>query len=394
MNKPLIVILSAVTLDAIGIGLVFPILPALLREVSHTDDVATLYGVLLALYAFMQFVFSPILGKLSDRYGRRPVLLVSLAGAAVDYLIMALAPWLWVLVVGRAIAGLSSANMAVASAYITDISPEEVRAKRFGYFSACFGVGFVLGPILGGFLGELSVRAPFLLAAGLNGLNFLLALLVLPESRKGEKTEFTLAGLNPFGSLLWAVRIQSLVPFIALFLVFHFIGQVYGTVWVLFGEDRFGWGTFMVGLSLGGFGLCLAACQALLTGPAVARLGERGALYAGMTCEGTACLLTAFATQGWMVFILLPLFSLGAIGMPALQSLVTRQVSADQQGQLQGVMASIMSVASILGPLVYSTLYFWSRAHWIGAVWVFSAGIFLLCVPLVRALGEEKLKEA
>ena len=185
MNKALFVILSAVTLDAIGIGLIFPILPALLRDVAHTGEVAGLLGIIFALYAFMQFIFSPVLGILSDRFGRRPVLLVSLAGASVDYLVLAFAPDLWMLVVGRAIAGLTSANMAVATAYITDITPEEKRAQRFGYFHALFGIGFIIGPIAGGILGDWWVRAPFILAAVLNGLNFALAYFVLPEFRPG-----------------------------------------------------------------------------------------------------------------------------------------------------------------------------------------------------------------
>src|ERR1044071_6461905 len=172
MNKALVVILAAVTLDAVGIGLIFPILPALLRDVAHTAEVAPLFGLMLALYSAMQFLFSPVLGVLSDRYGRRPVLLVSLAGAAIDYLIMAFAPELWMLVLGRAIAGVTSANMAVATAYITDITTEDERAKRFGYFHAMFGIGFIIGPVIGGILGDIWVRAPFLVAAGLNAVNF------------------------------------------------------------------------------------------------------------------------------------------------------------------------------------------------------------------------------
>ena len=200
MNKALIVILAAVTLDAIGIGLIFPILPRLLADVSHTAEVATLIGVMLALYSAMQFLFSPVLGVLSDRYGRRPVLLVSLAGAAIDYLVMAFAPELWMLVIGRAIAGLTSANMAVATAYITDISAEEERARRFGYFHAMFGIGFIVGPVLGGLLGDIWVRAPFIAAALLNAANFAIALFVLPESRRGDAaTRFELANLTPSG---------------------------------------------------------------------------------------------------------------------------------------------------------------------------------------------------
>ena len=208
--------LAAVTLDAVGIGLIFPILPSLLREVAHTAEVAPLFGLMLALYSAMTFLFSPVLGVLSDRYGRRPVLLVSLAGAAIDYLVMAFAPELWMLVVGRAIAGITSANMAVATAYITDISAEEQRARRFGLFHAMFGIGFIIGPVLGGILGDIWLRAPFLLAAVLNGLNFALALFVLPESRKGQPgTKFDFETLNPFRPLGWALTFASLLPLMA-----------------------------------------------------------------------------------------------------------------------------------------------------------------------------------
>lgn len=248
MNKALVVILAAVTLDAVGIGLIFPILPALLREVTDSGEIATLFGVMLALYSAMQFLFSPVLGVLSDRYGRRPVLLISLAGAAIDYLIMAFAPELWMLVLGRAIAGITSANMAVATAYITDISPEEDRARRFGYFHAMFGIGFIIGPVLGGILGDWWVRAPFIAAALLNAANFALALLVLPESRKGDAgARFNAASLNPFKPLGWALTFKALLPLMAIFLIMNFVGTMYGTVWALFGEDAFGWSELMIG---------------------------------------------------------------------------------------------------------------------------------------------------
>jgi DHA1 family tetracycline resistance protein-like MFS transporter len=205
VNRPLLVILAAVTLDSIGIGLIFPILPKLLEQVTHVSNIAPYVGIMFALYAAIQFIFSPVLGVMSDRFGRRPVLLVSLAGAAIDYLFMAFAPELWMLIIGRAIAGFTSANMAVATAYITDITPEEQRAQRFGMFHAMFGIGFVIGPILGGLLGDYWVRAPFIAAAVLNGLNFALALFVLPESRPGQRdTKFDLKALNPLVPLAWA----------------------------------------------------------------------------------------------------------------------------------------------------------------------------------------------
>ena len=384
MNKPLIVILAAVMLDAVGIGLIFPILPALLRDVGHITEVATLLGLMLALYSACQFLFSPILGVLSDRFGRRPVLLISLAGAAIDYLIMAFAPHLWILVLGRAISGITSANMAVATAYITDISSEEERAKRFGLFHAMFGIGFIIGPVLGGILGDLWVRAPFIAAALLNGANLALAFFVLPESRPGKAdAKFDFDTLNPFKPLRWALTFTALIPLMAIFVIMNFVGTMYGTIWALFGEDSFQWNGMMIGLSLGAFGVFHAGAQAFLTGPAVAKLGERWALVLGMACELAALLLLGMATQGWVLFALAPLFALGGIGMPALQSLVTTQVGEDKQGQLQGVLASLVSLAAVFGPLFFSFVYFGLVDTWPGLIWIVGAAIYLLALPLM-----------
>ena len=387
MNKPLIVILAAVMLDAVGIGLIFPILPALLRDVGHLTEVATLLGLMLALYSACQFLFSPVLGVLSDRFGRRPVLLVSLAGAAIDYLIMAFAPHLWMLVLGRAISGITSANMAVATAYITDISTEEERAKRYGLFHAMFGIGFIIGPVLGGLLGDFWVRAPFIAAALLNGVNFALALFILPESRPGQRgAKFDLDALNPFKPLAWALTFAALIPMMAIFVIMNFVGTMYGTIWALFSEDSFGWSGTMIGLSLGAFGVFHAGAQAFLTGPAVARLGERWALIVGMACELTALLILGVATQGWVLFALAPLFALGGIGMPALQSLTTSQVGPDKQGQLQGVLASLVSLAAVFGPVFFSFSYFAVQGTWPGLIWIIGAAIYLLALPLMLGI--------
>lgn len=395
MNKALIVILATVTLDAIGIGLIFPILPALLRDVSHTGEIATLLGIMLALYSAMQFLFSPILGVLSDRYGRRPVLLISLGGAAIDYIVMAFAPELWMLVLGRAIAGLTSANMAVATAYITDISAEEDRARRFGYFHAMFGIGFIIGPVLGGILGDVWVRAPFIAAAVLNGLNLALALFVLPESRKGDAaTPFNLGNLNPFKPLGWAMTFAPLLPLMAIFVMINFVANVYGTAWAMFGEDAFQWSAMWVGISLGAYGLFHAVAQAFLTGPAVKRLGERWALILGIGCEMVALVVTGFATQGWIIFAIMPLFALGGVGVPALQSLMTQQVDADNQGKLQGVLSSLVSLAAVFGPLFFGYLYFFVEPTWPGAIWIIAASVYFLALPLMLRIRRSRAAQA
>ncbi len=383
MNKPLIVIFTAITLDAIGIGLIFPILPRLLESVTHTAHIAPYIGVMAALYALMQFIFAPVLGALSDNLGRRPVLLMSLAGAAINYIIMAFAPQLWMLVLGRAIAGLTSANMSVATAYITDISPEETRARRFGLSGAMFGIGFIIGPVLGGWLGDDGLRLPFLVAAALNAGNLLLALFVLPESRTPTRRPIDLAAFNPLRPLGRALAVKGLLPIVLAVFILSAAGDSYGTCWALWGFDAFGWNGLWIGLSLGTFGVCQTGVQALLPGPAVKLLGERGALVTGLTAGAIALVVMAFARAGWIVFAIMPVFALTGIGTPALLTLATGKVGPERQGELQGVLASIVSLASIAAPLGFSSLYLAVEKPWPGAIWLSVVVLYAMAVPLV-----------
>jgi len=394
MKRPLIVIYIAIALDAVGIGLVFPILPSVLEDVSHTKDVAPYIGAMIALYAVMQFVFAPVLGALSDRLGRRPVLLASLAGASVNYLLMAIAPSLWMLFLARAIAGLSSANVSVANAYITDVTPEDKRARRFGLMNAMFGLGFIIGPILGGALGDQWVRLPFIAAAALNAGNFLLAFFVLPESRAPGRKPIDLAALDPLRPLRSVLAVKSLLPIIIVFLLFSATGEAYGTCWALWGKDAFDWNGLQIGLSLGTFGVCQALAQAFLPGPAVRIFGERAAVLIGVAGVSIALLVMAFATEGWMIFAIMPVFALGGIGVPALQSLATRQVDGSRQGQFQGVLASAVSLASIIAPLAFSSLYFVVRARWPGAIWLSVGVVYVMAVPVVLGLRLKAPKPA
>lgn len=376
-------ILATVALDVAGLGLVMPIIPRLLREVGHTGDLGWRFGAFLGLYALMQFLCAPVLGAISDRVGRRPVLLVSLAGAAIDYVFMAFAPTLAWLFVGRAIAGVTGANMAVAQAYVADITPEGQRARRFGLFSAMFGVGFILGPMLGGVLGGFWVRAPFLAAAALNGINLLLALFVLPESHKGQRAPIDRSAFNPFGALRWAAAFPALLPLLVAFAMLTIVGEVGGTIWVLYGEDKFAWDPWTIGFSLAGFGVFTALTQAFVAGPLAERFGERRALTIGILCDAFAYVAIALATKGWMAFLLLPMFCLGGVGQPAIQSLLSAQVDETQQGRLQGVLASLTSLASIIGPVVIAQVYFASRGWFPGLVWVAGAVLGLLCLPVL-----------
>lgn len=394
MNKALLVILATIILDAVGAGLIFPILPGLLKEVSPNGDISVLYGVLLAVYAAMQFIFSPVLGALSDRYGRRPVMLISMAGVMVDYLLMALTPWGWVLVVGRTIAGITSANMAVGTAYITDITPEAQRAQRFGLMGAMMGIGFIIGPALGGVLGSWWLRVPFAAAALLNGLNLLVALFVLPESRKGSGEKLSWKALNPVAPLLWLWEFKPLLPLVVVSVVFGLIAAVPGTIWVLYTADRFGWDISAIGLSLSIFGVVMAASQALLTGFFARHLGDLGTVILGVTFDVVAYLIMGFADQGWIGYAVTPLFALGGVAQPALQSLFTSKVTPDKQGQLAGVLTSLGSLAGVVGPVLCTTLYFSTRDIWLGTVWVVSAVLYVLALPLFLSVRSGKVVPA
>ncbi|MFS8049510.1 TCR/Tet family MFS transporter [Rhizobium sp. BR 314] len=383
MNKPLIVIFAAICLDAVGISLIFPILPRLLEEVTHSQNIAPYVGVMTALYAAMQFAFAPVLGALSDNLGRRPVLLVSLAGAAVNYVIMAFAPQFWMLLLGRAIAGLTSANASVATAYITDISPEDKRASRFGLLSAMFGVGFIVGPVLGGLLGDCWLRLPFIAAAVLNGCNLLIALFVLPEPRTPSGQKIDLAAFNPLRPLRWVFSMKGLMPIVLVYFILSATGEAYGTCWALWGFDTFRWNSLWIGLSLGAFGVCQTLVQIFLPGPATKFLGERWAVVVGIACACIALVAMAFASQGWVIFAIMPIFALAGVGSPAFQALATRQVDQTRQGQLQGVLTSAISLATIISPLAFSTFYFLVQKDWPGAIWLSVVAIYAVAIPLV-----------
>ncbi|GIL39810.1 TCR/Tet family MFS transporter [Roseiterribacter gracilis] len=383
MSRGLYVVLATMMLDAIGIGIVMPILPGLLRALGREGDVANEYGLLVTLYALMQFLFAPLLGLLSDRFGRRPILLISLAGAAVDYLVMATTPYLWVIYAGRAIAGVTGANMAVANAYIADITDETNRAQRFGLLSAAFGVGFIIGPALGGWLGADSLRAPFVAAALLNGVNFLVGLFLLPEPARVRSTVVAWRDANPFRAMHSALRGPVLGPLLVVFGLMAMVGTVGHVMWVISNQDRFGWDLQTIGLSLTAFGALHAIAQAFVAGPAVKRLGERGAFVMSCIFDGLAYIVIGVTGQGWVVLAMIPLLCLGGIGQPAVQALLSNSVSEDRQGELQGLIAALTSIAVIVSPLVFTTIYAWTTPALPGAVWLIGAALYVPCVALL-----------
>lgn len=373
-------IFLTVILDAAGIGLVLPVMPDLFARSGQAAD-GTMYGLFLSLYALMQFVCAPILGSLSDRLGRKPVLTVSLIGATLNYGVMALLPPLWVLFVVRALAGATSANMSVAMAYVADVSKPETRAERFGQLSAAMGVGFILGPAAGGVLREFGLFWPFAVAAIAAGLNLLLCLFVLPETRSAEPhDEAPDPFSDPFRGLREIGAFKSLSGLLMCAFLYALTGEVGGSVWVFYVHDRFHWQGMSVGLSLALFGLFHALVQAFIVGPASKRLGERATLLLAMACDGASYCFLALVPYGWIVFALVPVLCLGGMGPSVLAGLTSRRASEDRQGQLQGVTASLASLAAIIGPSVFLMLYFATRTTFPGLVWLFGAALYLPCL--------------
>lgn len=383
MNKSLIAVFSTVFLDAVGMGIVFPVLPALLKDVTHTDNIAVYVGIVTAVYALMQFIFSPLLGALSDRIGRRTVLLLSLSGAAASYFFMTVAATLPLLIAGRVIAGITGASMPVTMACLTDISAQEKRARNFGLFNAMFGIGFIFGPVLGGLIGEFHLRLPFLFTALLNACNFILVLLFLPETCQTSRDVLGQKESSGRLSLLQLLAGDSVLPVVATFFILSFGGEACGICWAMWGYDAFRWDGFYVGLSLGVFGFFQTLSQMFLPGPSARRLGERGAALTGITALCLALCVMAMATESWMVFAVMPVFALGGIGTPALQVIATRLVSPEHQGQLQGVLSSVLSLSSVIAPLFFSVLYSAVRGNWPGGVWLAAAAVNVIAIPLI-----------
>jgi DHA1 family tetracycline resistance protein-like MFS transporter len=387
---PLLFILATLMIDAIGIGIVFPIMPDLMERVGAGGIAqGSLWaGLLMSAYAGAQFLFAPVVGSLSDAFGRKPVLLAAMAFLALDYVIMALADTFWLLLLGRTLAGLAGATYITATAYIADITPPAERAARFGLIGAAFGIGFVLGPALGGVAATWHISAPFWLAAALAVANVLFGLFVLPESLKpGNRRPFGARDLNPFGAILRAFRIPGLAIPLVCIGVFEFANMVYPTLWAFWGRETFGWSTLVIGLSLSAYGVLVAVAQAGVMPFAVARLGEARLLVWGMALAVLAFAGLGFADAVWMVAILLPMAALTDLVPPTLMALSANTVDEDRQGMVQGVIASLSSLAAVLAPLVYTPLFglFVSGAAGVrlpGAPFLFSGLLVLALLPL------------
>lgn len=372
-----------------GWGLIIPVMPDLISQLKNIPvNEASPYGAwLLSAYAITQFLFAPVIGNLSDKYGRRPVLLCSLIGFGIDYLFLALAPSYGWLFIGRIIAGITGASFTTASAYIADVSTPETRAKNFGMIGAAFGLGFIIGPALGGLLAGWGIRAPFYAAAGLCLLNTLYGYFVLPESLSEEhRREFHWKRANPFGSLMLFKRYPVLGKLAFSFFLIYMAAQSIQGNWNFFTIYRFHWTEKLVGISLAVIGLLVGLVQAGLTRVVNPKLGNERSIYLGLTLYTIGLVLFAFATQSWMMFAILVPYCLGGIAGPALQSVLAGHVPRNQQGELQGALTSLMSLTTILGPPLMSNLftYFTTKSliHFPGAPFLLGA-IFMLGSTMV-----------
>ena len=386
MKLSVVFILITVLLDAMGIGLIVPVMPDLIQEVDGGDlATAALWGgVLSTSFAVMQFIFGPVLGGLSDRFGRRTVLLISLVVMTADYLVMAMVSSIWLLLIGRLVGGITAATQSTAAAYMADISKPEKKAANFGLIGAAFGMGFVIGPLIGGFLAEYGTRAPFYAAAILAALNAAFGWVILTETVTDRiRRPFSWSRANPVGTLRILGKLPTIGPLLLVYFLYQMAFTVYPAIWSYFGQERFGWSPAIIGLSLALFGIMLAIVQGGLMPKVLKILGERGAVIYGHGFDVAAFLALAFVTSGTIALILVPLASLAGVITPALQGIMSKAVGDDQQGELQGALTSVSALAMMISPmLMTSTFAAFSGAgapiYLPGAPFLLSTGLILI----------------
>ncbi len=365
-KRAMFFVLMTILIDAIGFGIIIPVLPELVMEVGKVDLArATEIGGWLALaYAFTQFALGPTIGGIGDRFGRRRVILFSLAGYAINYLLMGFAPTLVWLFAGRFLAGIFGGTYGPCQAALADITPPEDRAKTFGYVGAAFGLGFIFGPALGGFLGEIGHRVPFFAAAALAGLNLVFGAFNFPETLDdAHRRPFDWKRANPLGAVVQFSRTPGLLLIGITYLLWQVASMVYAAIWSYYGALRYGWGPGMIGISLAVVGLMMVLCQTFVTARAVRRFGERKAAMIGLVAAMTGYFSYAFTDSGTVAFLIMPVFIISSLVQPALAAMLSQRVAANAQGEAQGFGASAMALASLLAPLIYNnSLAYFSRA--------------------------------
>lgn len=383
-------IFITVALDMLALGLIVPVLPKLVvafegGDVAHAARIVGVFGF---AWSAMQFIASPIVGAMSDRFGRRPVVLLSNFGLGLDYLVMALAPTVSWLFVGRIVSGITSSSYPTASAYIADVTPPDQRAAKFGLLGAAFGLGFIIGPAVGGVLGDIDLRLPFWVAGGLSLANAAYGYFILPESLPpGKRARVPWHMANPLGSLSFLRAHPELLALGATFFLLYFAHQVYPTLFVLYGDYRYGWSPRQLGLTLALFGVGSTITSVFLIGPIVKRIGERNALLLGLSLSATSALVVALAYTGTLFLLSIPISSLGGLTVPSLMAIASRQANETEQGRLQGALGSLQGIAMMVSPLVLSQIFAVSIQRggraFAGVPFAFTA--LVLCVALFLA---------
>ena len=382
-----------VLLDMLAFGIIAPVLPRLILDFLHGNMARTseAMGLFVTTWAVMQFFFSPVLGMLSDRFGRRPVILLSNFGLGLDYAVMALAPTLQWLFIGRILSGITASSMPTANAYLSDVLPPEKRAKAFGIFGAAFGVGFVLGPAVGGWLGAIGPRLPFWVAGGLSLLNASYGFFVLPESLPPEKRSSAIRwkNANPLGALRLLRSHRELFGLATVNFLGYLAHEVYATVWVLYATDRFGWTKEGIGTSLAVVGVATVITSGFVVGWSVRHFGERASLFAGLVCAAVGFLMFGLAPVGWLFLAGIPVNALWSLAAAPSQSMMTRRVSPSEQGELQGALSSLRGLAMIIGPGMFSgtfAIFLAPAFHFPGAPWMLAALLLVVSLAVAAAV--------
>ncbi|MEH6618348.1 TCR/Tet family MFS transporter [Maribacter arcticus] len=397
----LLFIFITILVDVIGIGIILPIIPDLIMELTgEGNHMAIIYGMwLTTAFAGMQFLFSPVLGEISDKFGRRPILLLALFGLSIDYMIHAWAPTIAWLFLGRFLAGITGASFTVASAYIADVSTKENKAKNFGLIGAAFGVGFIIGPGIGGFFGEIDIRLPFYIAAGLTFANFLFGYFFVPESLAPEnRRQINYIKMIPGVSLVALRNYKGLLLLISAFFLANLAGQALPSTWSYYGIERYDWNPRQIGISLMVVGLLVAIVQGFLVGVLVKKFGKRKIIIYGFLLWTVGMFLFSFAKEPWMLYAFLIPYALGGIAGPTVQGVISNQVSEKEQGILQGSITGLVSVTAILGQLIFSpvfyyfirpegTIYFPGAPYALAALFLLAA--FILAFTAIKQMNVE-----
>lgn len=383
-------ILAVVFIDTLGLGIIYPILPALISELTGAgiSGAARIGGWLTAAYAIMQFLFAPMAGSLSDQYGRKAILIISMAGLFIDYLFLAIAHSIGLLFLGRVVSGILGASYTAASAYVSDISEKNYRAKYFGFLNSAYGLGLIAGPVLGGLFGALGVRVPFIFAAVLSLLCALFVLFLLPESlQKENRRHFNWKTANPIGSFLFLRKYSSLYRLLAGYFILYVASYVVVSIWPFFTAEKFQWTAVEIGVSLSVFGVFIALAQGFATHFFTARFGDWKTVRIALLFYLGGMLMFAFTNRVYMLYLAMIPYCLGGIVLPAIQSIFSRMVEKNEQGEIQGILSSTASAAAIVGPPLFTLVFAYSteassRFHFSGAAFVLSAALFLISLPL------------